>query len=164
MGDEWWLIERWVMSSCHADADADVIFKIEGRSSLQSLEFTLKTKNIVLTLWTVKIVIMRWGNHSPWSIQDSCDRFLDQKDSAGCKCLPQWSTFRCIVFVSIFFVSLSKWKSPMFEQGGQWWTRYQPVSYKLESRYQICQIVQSFFTLAGVGGLNLDAFIMFTFG
>ena len=90
-------------------------------------------------------------NHSPWSIQDSCDRFLDQKDSAGCKCLPQWSTFRCIVFVSIFFVSLSKWKSPMFEQGGQWWTRYQPVSYKLESRYQICQIVQSFFTLAGVG-------------
>ena len=41
-------------------------------------------------------------NHSPWSIQDSCDRFLDQKDSAGCKCLPQWSTFRCIVFVSIF--------------------------------------------------------------
>ena len=92
-------------------------------------------------------------------------RCLVPRDSVGSKFLPQWSTYRwslgflsrvtlrigfpsretlIIGFLSretllIGFLSWETLRIGFFYvfvwQGGQWWTRYQPVSYKLESRF-----------------------------
>ena len=72
-------------------------------------------------------------------------RCLVPRDSVGSKFLPQWSTYRwSLGFLSretllIGFLSWETLRIGFFYafvwQGGQWWTRYQPVSYKLESRF-----------------------------
>ena len=94
-------------------------------------------------LWWCHSSNFLWFSLSPlrkrWEIHDRsfCDRFLDQKDSVGCKCLPQWNISRFIFLLFLPLCPPLNQRSSMFEQGGQWWTRYQPVSYKLESRYQL---------------------------
>ena len=85
-----------------------------------------------------------WGIFQSIELPSQCARFLDQRDSVEYRCLPQQSMFRwilrfnfCTFFLFAPLLPPLNQLSSMFEQGGQWWTRYQPVSYKLESRFQI---------------------------